>query len=159
MAYQLPDGTIVKTPRKGRSFLLDGIRHPEMNLVRWDVMGRLDYYGITEVATPEPPAQSVFELKNQAQRVCKDALQEYLLDNFDTFWRTLIVQAYARGDATVRGRINEVWDWERNIISEFFDLRAAIDATHSKAELKAVVWDFSLWSASKPPHNIKTLIS
>ncbi len=46
--WELPDGRIIKHPQKGKTFTIDGVNHPEENLLHWDDE-TLKKYGILKL--------------------------------------------------------------------------------------------------------------
>lgn len=84
MAYQLPDGTVIRAPRKGRSFIIDGIRHPEKCL---ESGGFCSAWGITLVPDPVPPPPSPEVVAKQELDARQNArlltLQNAVMDQFD----------------------------------------------------------------------------
>lgn len=162
MAYELPNGRVIGTPRKGRFFLLPSTgdtKHPERNLVAWEIQGVLGDYGITKVADPAPDhtPRTLNQQKKTARRAVKLAAIAFMHGNFDAFDRTLIAQVYAN-NSDKRPMIKEVYDWEQGIIDDLFDTIDGINAAADEAALVAVVWDFEVWSASKPPHSLKQML-
>lgn len=84
MPYQLPDGTLIRAPRKGRSFVLGGVRHPEPNLL--SPVFR-EAWSIDVVPMPDPRPKSPEDLAAEAARKAQanrlNALKNAVVDQFD----------------------------------------------------------------------------
>jgi hypothetical protein len=84
MAYQLPDGTRIRAPRRGRSFIIGTYRHPETALNSADFRFR---WGVIEVPDPtpeEPTPEQVAERERVARQGRRlQTLQNALIDQFD----------------------------------------------------------------------------
>lgn len=84
MPYQLPDGNVIAAPRKGRSFVLGGIRHPEENLLS---PAFRDEWMIDVVPMPRPKPMSEADMAEadlrKAQMLRLQRLQQATIDQFE----------------------------------------------------------------------------
>lgn len=84
MAFQLPDGTLIRAPRKGRSFVIGTYRHPEKNLLSADFRAR---WAILEVPDPQPKPMTATEIEEREREYRQSArikkLQSAVIDQFD----------------------------------------------------------------------------
>jgi hypothetical protein len=84
MPYQLPDGNVIASPRKGRSFILGGTRHPEENLLSKSFR---EEWLISVVPMPRPKPMLEDDIADaelrKAQMLRLQRLQQATIDQFE----------------------------------------------------------------------------
>jgi len=120
MAYQLPDGTLIRAPRRGRSFIIGTYRHPEKNLLSADFRAR---WAILEVPDPprkQPSAEVVAQRELDARQNARvQKLQNAVIDQFDMILALFRVGrdkgVWAAGDFPAE-LVTKVQEWQQLIL-------------------------------------------
>lgn len=156
MSYRLPSGRVIDQTKKGAYFVLDGVRHNETSLDKWDDE-TLAKYGITREPSPKPV---IYEPDiSQLKRVRLNLLRNDVTELLQTYHGPIVQAALDVLDPEQHFQIFEDHlSWVAAVLTQYWDYLERLDAATTREGVYAITPDFSAFVSTAPKTDFGALL-
>lgn len=159
MAFQLPDGTLIRAPRRGRSFVIDGVRHPEKCL---ESGGFCSAWGITWVPDTKPERKINWENEREKRLTTLNTdLQAYLAAHYDLGTQMSFQSIYVlpTTPTAMKLMLEQAWNWIQSVMTYYYSTKGAILIEEDAETACGIEWDYSQFNELDPGISLKDLLA
>jgi hypothetical protein len=156
MSYRLPSGKLIDQTKKGAYFIVDGVRHNETSLDKWDDE-TLAKYGITKEPTPKPVIYEpdVTRLREIRLNLLRNDVTELLNAHHGTIVRAALQVLDPAVHPTV---FEDHISWVAAVLTEYWDYVQQLNSAQTREEVYAITPDFSVFMNTVPKTDFGALL-